>query len=715
MNYIPVNVASPAIYRGGTLGGTTVIRGQSLDCNWSWGSEPASATLIYLSSQVPVSVGNWLTIPCAGHRFYGVCKSDTDKFGSGGSLRELTFVDSREYLDWDLIYAAFNRPDNRIVAGRRIRRWKHLLPANYNFWRWTYTDAPLTAAQILDYVFSAGTVQDPWIRTYHSDQLNFPIQELDATSGVKLKAVLQDISDRQGLTFTLTQAGRFNLLWARKGEGTIPSFPVDSDNRELGSAISGHPTRIRIIGDRNVYQVHDIPMAQDWPTVWNAIYDRIIFEDIIFNTGVTKHEVIIKPEVGSDVLFSPGTPFTSIATSGSDPEGYVAHQLAAALAATITVREFSEMSNGGGLLAQSNSAFADTRRWSGRSRMEMPCYSYISNILFRAFKLPNNFSFRNGDNLSIAADGAKMTGTMTAKVTHNPVTGVMTWDYSDNPDGNGYAIIKGYQLGQDMFRTIKPENFNLSAWTKSTEIWQHVSFSLDDSSETAKDQFILFDAPVINSSDLVTIVDGLAVFNARPTITSPPVLASICFEAEKFSYVKGTGTKDAAESVGSLYAEHVQSYGGTPTQIPFIDGQTATTKADIIATSLLNRQFIYAKGGFKRHLVPVNGVFPTGTQLTGVIDKVSLTAGPAGITEDIGFTSELPNQFYVPVRDLERMTMLRELLPGQAELRAEANSRTMVAHAMARDPEARKNITDAMRDAFGLPAQSSVRIGPSPP
>ena len=65
-------------------------------------------------------------------------------------------------LQYDLIYAQFNLRDARMVNGRYLTRYRHLLPANYNARALTFTNEPYTAREILEFCFRAATVESPW-------------------------------------------------------------------------------------------------------------------------------------------------------------------------------------------------------------------------------------------------------------------------------------------------------------------------------------------------------------------------------------------------------------------------------------------------------------------------------------------------------------------------------------------------------------------------
>src|SRR5262245_42543880 len=145
-----ITVSKPPEHRGGGSGPQKKFRLQAASIAWSWGSEPATGTLVYVSS-VPVTVGSVVRIEIAGHAFDGVCKSDTSKQSSKGHTRTLEFDDNRDFLSWDKVYGAFNLPDDPTVAGQRVKRYKHCLPHDFNARKWTYTTTPYSARQVLDF------------------------------------------------------------------------------------------------------------------------------------------------------------------------------------------------------------------------------------------------------------------------------------------------------------------------------------------------------------------------------------------------------------------------------------------------------------------------------------------------------------------------------------------------------------------------------------
>lgn len=639
----PVSVTAKAPPRGGTQDEITFAC-QTLQITKAWGVSPATAVLTYVAEgnpiPAPVTAGAELTITSGGHIFWGECVQDSAADGSNGRQRTLEFRDFRSYLDYDYVFGAFNLPDRRLVNGQWTRRYKHLFPDDYYGNNWTYTNGPLTAAEILNAMFGADTVLTEWLRVYHADQANFPVYDVDCLSGKKLSAAVQEVSDRQGLVFTI-MGGPFRLVWVRKGEGVLPAFPDNSDLRRTGVSLSGNPTRVQVVGERNLYQVANVPLARDWAAGWEKFVQFEVFADEIYRRGVN-------PKTGVAFASTPG-----------DPEQYIGRQLAAARAKTITVREYVALSG--------DATFIDQRKFAGRSRMDMPAALYIRELLFRAFR-PDLTSFQN-----VFGDGVgtlRLAERLLCRASHDPATGVMTLFPNEPADGNGFAIARGWQLGPEMFRGLRPEQFKLDMFTDAQSFWQPASFQIDDSGEG--DQFLIFDEPIIVSENLLADVDGHKVINAGFTLSVPQVRAALVFEAERYVYFQGLLQRDQVENVPGLRGEYVIHANGVLEEVPFADGYYADEKAGEIADAILSKQYYYFGGGYT-----VRGT--NATQLTSVIDRVTYSTGPNGTTEVVDFTTERGRNAFEPERVLDRRTREGELLPGQAQLQAESNEHLLLA------------------------------------
>lgn len=661
--FVQVKVEAPA--RGEQSQDAILFVPQHCECSWSHGLQPATAQIDWVSASAQASIvpSAQLTIEMAEsstaprHTFYGLSRNVVLKIGSNGRTVVQEFVDTREYLQWDICYCRFNHRVNRMVNGVFTKYYEHLLPGNFWTNLKTWTDEPYSAAQILNFLFAAPTTETPWERDYTGNgthiNLTAPVFEVDGT-GRTLGQVVLEVSEKAGTVFTL-QGGRYRLVWYVKGVGTLPAFPDNADDRRSGNAVTVNPTRIRVLGDRCLYQMTNIDMVPDWAPGWDSVYDadRLMFD--IFQSE-----------------------YSGVA---GDPTHVIGYQLAKARALTITVAEYAELRD-----AQhgDGNSFRDYRKYCGRSRMAMPAALYQRAILFRAFRPPSNLALRNRQRKNLGLNSLEITDRALVEVTHDAATGEMFWDEEVQTAGNGYCIVRGYQVGQDAFRTLRPENFKLAKWRELQSTWQAVQFQIDHSGEG--DQFILLDQPVIQSSDLMTEVDidgveqSYAMLNATPTLETPAVRAALVFAAERFDYVLGIGTRDGVEQVPGLSGEYVLSRGGLPTELAYADGLTANEKAHAIALALLERNFYVASGGYT-----VRGC--NATQLDGVLDRVTVSSDAGGMTERVDFTNERERNAFQPERDFDRRAQLESVLPGQKELREEARKFQLVAAALRQNPD----------------------------
>ena len=239
---------------------------QSASISVSWGTEPAQASLVYVPPTIDleapgVAVGARVQVEMMGYTFWGYCRSDTPTQASRGFTRTMQFLDNRDFLKWDKVFGSFNMIDRTIIGNAMFKRYTHILPWNHPTMTRTYTDSPYTAIQILNFLFNAPTVQDLWVRSYHADQAD-PVYAMEF-SGESLQSAVGRITEAQGLVVTLAGAP-FRLVWGRKGEGPAITIPTTSDDREVSYAITENPTAVNVMGDRNLYQVHDIAMVPDW-------------------------------------------------------------------------------------------------------------------------------------------------------------------------------------------------------------------------------------------------------------------------------------------------------------------------------------------------------------------------------------------------------------------------------------------------------------------
>ncbi len=698
--------------RGLTSGPTATFVPVEAVLTWSWGLQPATAIIEWASAQQMAALvpGSGLKISLGGHDFYGLTDNAVSRNATDGFSLVQEFRDNRVQLLWDVIYGAFNLHDHRSINGVYKRRYRHLLPWNYNANAWSFTDTPYTARQVLDFIFGAPTVESPWSRVYHT-LLNNPIFDLDFTSGQKLGQCLVAISQKVGLNFTL-MGGPYNLVWALMGVGPVPDFPAQADNRRSGSSLSGNPTRVRILGDRNRYQVLNCNMERDWKPAWEAFWDFGLFINDIFLNEATDVELLAGP---LNVTVPAGTPYAGIP---DDPDHVIGYTLAAARARLLTVGQYATLRDR--RVSGAGEAFRDYRRFQGRSRLNLPAALYLSQLLFRAFKLADTFAFRGASGKWINRWGYDFDGRPIVEVTHDPANGQM-YVMEDgagralvpSSEGNGYAIVQGYQVGQDAFRSLNPDYFDYASWINAQALWQAQPFQVDDSGEGT--QFIIFDEPVINSGDLITAAanafpDGRArpVFNANPTFAIPSVRAAITMTGERFSLVQGDQLTaiDEVQNLAGLNGEFVlYSPANAPVEWAFADGLTASQKAASYAALLLNRQFYYQSGGYD---------LPGTDEITlsSLVNRITLRWNSHGLTKSVDWTTQRDRTVTVnpyggstvhlePEQAFDRRNTLEALFPGQDVLRQESRQLRLTAAVLRSSPRMLRSLVDTFHLLMG--------------
>lgn len=727
---LPAATVSRADYTSGQR----VIDVTALEFQWAWGAQPAEAMLEYAATIVepggsmrtvaPVAVGCFCQLEVGNganaYVFTGVCVADQSIDSSSGKARRLTFRDLREFLSWDVVFGAFNQPEDMLVptvnGPMRRRRWRHLLPANWSQHLLTWTDTPYTAREIVEFLLGAPTVESPWLAQgpeYHPAMATIPVLDLDFSSGVELGSALTQVSERLGMVFTLS--GLYRLRWRRKGElltvSTIHSpadppmpwavspFPEDGagflfpthngqpssdDNRE-GWQVSGNPTRAIVVGERNLYQVLNLELVKDWAEGWELFWDESLFLEWVYQ------------HLPYDPVNFPGRTFAQYPLDHpDDPENIVGWQLASARAGQLIVQDVINLRqsiHGDGL------AFVDGRLFGGQTRLAMPAVLYIRNVLWRAYRLPDVVLGRPAASWTLMDRGL-------IGVSHDRF-GRMTPVYAQPADGNGYAIVQGYGFStQGAFRALNPDRFNLAEWVDSNAAWSPLTFSIDADGGDGVG-FIVFESPVVYAADayaeVATGAKVLTVPKARPALSAARVRAALTLAGERYRFlwpdVAPSQQRDAALTEPALHHQYIADadLGGILTFINFADGETVDQKAQAIAESFLVRQWVYRQGGFSRILMPGD----IGVALNGMIDRVALSVGPGGVTEQVDFTSERGANWFQPERRYDRELIQEDLYPGQQELRARVRETQALASALQANPALVRTLSEAFHANLG--------------
>lgn len=669
--------------------------GLDLSTTCAWGTRPGEARVRYIQGAdvPPVPIMAVVHLGWENHAWTGVCLDDQEDVSeSSGRVRSLRVVDTRQYLEWDTVFAAFNQRENRIVDGLLERRYWHVLPRDFVTGRRTFTSRPYSGRQVLEMVFGFTrgsrsphyTVETRWRLATHRILTQEPVLDLDWLRGANLQQIAQEVADRLGLVVGVIPEDPWTLRFERKGYGVLPVFPETgnhfppfSNERRFGWSYSGTPTRVRVVGERSVYQVMDIELTPDWLPAWERFLDLVLLEDDLFHRA-TDH-------LGR-----------ALNTLPNDTDQAQGRFLASALAREITVGQYALLRHRRPRPRDvAGEEWRDTGMWQGRRRADMPAALYVTRILFRAFR-PKDLRFPISGAGFVPVESMEVLPRLLVPVSHDPITGRMQVDLDSPTDGNGYAIAQGYQIGADGLLTVQPEFFRLETWRSLQELWQAVPFTVDKSGE--RYPTVLFNDPMILSENLVDMVDGLPVIRADAVLRAPKVRACLVFAAEVFQHVEGVGPRDRVELVANLGPEYVASAsGGTRlVELPYADGQTARTKARRIARAILDQPAFTVRGGYRNPGM-------NGQRLHGLLDRVSCVVSAQGAYEEIDFTTERLPASYESERRFDRIRREQLLLPGQSELKAEARALRLLSSSVRSAPDLRNSMQALLRGTVEPP------------
>lgn len=623
-----------ASFGGGTL--------KSLTFTDAWGISPGSGQATMPGYDFGLSAADDFSLTFGSRTIHGTVKNPVRRVGTDGIEWEITLVDNREKLTWDSLACQLNIVDIEEVdptsfGKTRRRRYKHILPNDWHAQIVTYTQNPLTAAEVLDYVFDADTLQYGWSYLSHA-QLDKPVYNLDYDTGTDLAAVIQTICDKLGLVVGLS--GKYQLQFVIKGTGSLP--PLTGANIKVSSsgvALSGNPKSVRIIGDRDLYTDTGIALVPDWGEAWESYLfepDWIIEVKDVFSMAYT-------------------TPSERAAV--------------AAKARTVTVQQW--------VTATGDSSFADHRRFGDVGRMNLPAWVYITQIVFKAYKIDPSYTL-NGIDLQ----NLKIHEGLLARVTAT-TGGVMSYFTSGGSmelytDDKAFIIATGQQL--DLSDPAKREILDPSTITSLAKLWTPCQrFRIDPRNYSVIFEDAVFQ-PGEDDDGLFIFVNAdtdlppdhpsknLAVPNADAVLSPPDgIMGAFCFEAERYSADYGSGLKFAAHYVSGLNLHALMLSNVFTTEIEYdtLPTETVAQKAQKAAAAYLAKAEFYASGSLTR-------LGAWGTRLTGVTDRVSYTLNTDGISEVVDLTKERAPDYFESERELDRAKTSDDLYQNMRANREEA-------------------------------------------
>lgn len=627
-----------------SIGGATIV---SLSLTYAWGGSPSSADIVAKGTS-SLSAGDDVVLNLDALTFHGKIVADpTEISDSDGAKIKFSVVDNRERLKEDYVSCRFNKmiilEDDPSTPGiDRIKRYEHIYPgADWEAQIRTVTAVPHTAKEVLDRVFDSPTVNNTWVRDYHAAQEK-ACHEIDANHGKKLLNVVLEVTESQGLVFTLL--GENELVWARKGEGTVPTpNHTNCYNLSSGNSLNTNDTKVVIVGDPNRYQEMSITLEPDWASGWEALWNEVDWRGAV------------------DSNFGP---------FDSDDAGQAE---LTAKSRSVTVREYiAAVGSGVGL--------NDFGKIDEICRMEIPAWTYLTKIVWHAYRVPRSYTINGIPLLNL-----RMVDEMLIAVESDLDSGAITPKEPDElyPQGYGYVVAQGQQLGiidPRTQRNITPEQMANARekWTPCNHFTldkkNYVVFFEDAVFLPGEDEHALFIFPNhdVAGLDPADPLYNICAPNADCTVAAANVRASLTFDAELFSMTFGSGRRTGAEYVSGLNYHSLLDEGANVRQIKYDDDKGAEDKAEDYAASKISNQVTYAYGGFDR-----KGV--AGTALNGSIDRVTATLTESGINERIEYTKERGPSNFTPENELQRREKEKDRYPGERALQQDVRDLQAIA------------------------------------
>jgi hypothetical protein len=737
------------------VGGASLIRFSGTK---AWGVGPASGQG-NLIGDVTLDVGDYVSLNFSGLLFSGVVSSVAESTShTGGVITQFSVLDNRVRLQWQYVFGAWNMVDpnfgenNRNVpepdssqyassdtsgglddvaldddtddfadsaapgsltgpsTGEERRKYWHILPTNWKAQIKTFSDEPLTVKDILNSGMGSAWGSFGFKRTFHAVQDTVPAIGIDALNGKSCSSFISEISSIMGLDVYLK--GSRELVWDRKGSETfvVPDAPVDGGVggclEDSGRALATWPTRVRVVGDPALVQVPNIVLEKDWAEGWEDYLSELKW---IRRVG-------------------------EIYELTSDAVAVVAKRNA--LARQITVQEYITKAG------EAPVDFADRRSWGQLSRMDIPAWIYLNEIVFRSYRIPEDFEFEGVPLSSLNIHEGLLCG-VEAPVDGDDVA-YRSAPVEFYPSAKAFVMAKGQPL--DLVDLRSYDQFIDDRESGDLEQWQGVNdFEIDawhssirfsgpmflDGDESAGESLYVRPNkgqggyPDRSTSVSDTDYESLRVLNPNFKMKVPEVTACFVFEVGKWSAAYGSGPRRLSHYARNLSqhilvdADNISDGVKVLDEGPLSDGVAAMKEvlfqngltcgefSEKISESLIARDSAIESGTYRSYGIG-------GFELSPAVDRVTTTIDQAGgIVEVVELVLERGTEGFVSEVDQELRSRTKELFPGQAALREEVKKIKTLGTLLARKknhPTAR-NAVQSFADA-GYKAVGDQNVSP---
>lgn len=754
---------------GLTIGGFYI---KSYEGTRSHGPEPASAGgvgVLNAGGSPTIGTGDYVALSIMGVMFYGIVSSmERVRSLQDGDEYSFQMVDNRIRLRWSLVFGQWNmqeeawrchsdpvpertssfdewtggevgfdqgvdftggiesemgNPTPLIASGSasRGKKFAHIPPATWAFQQRVYSDVARTAVEIIQEAVRGCVGGSGLSFSFHAAQQK-PVFSVDANSGMSLAAFLQQMADAQGLQMTLD--GSNTLRFTRRGQGTVV-VPDGAHHRRQGSSISTEPTKVRVVGGRRLVQVNEVPLVPDWNRSW----EQFMLEPLWLE------------EVRS--LMGEAGPLPSDAASRAET---------AARAREMTLSEYITAK---GLTSEHpeelQAEFVDNGRYGQISRMEMPVWTYLNQIVFRSYRIAADATLYGLPMRSLEIHDRLLCAVTTAEVNNETRTVYRSEPLEFYPQASAFVMAKGQPLdlscAEQTDCLIRQRNKILS------QVWSEIpEFELD-----ADNHSIRFSTPVFQDGDredntaimlypnrgddggedlTSTLTEGntyLDIVKPNPYFVIQPaeVRATLVFRLGLFYKDFGTGARWTVHHVDAI-AEHLlhgqdgfvpsgtEIFTGnakvpTPPAEGFVEilldnGQSAVEAAADQAAGLIVRSGLEESGEYVRYGV-------AGATLTGALDRITVRMSTDGLEETVEFAKPRPTRGFVSTREIADRLKNEEVFDGQKALEREVSNLRAIARSYRSLPSSERprtstyaSLPDVFRKPVGAADESVITI-----
>ena len=680
----------------------------------SFGVEPASASgraVLGLGEvSIGISPGDYLAYSFGGIVFYGIV-SNVTAVTDRQKGREYTFqiVDNRVRLPWQWFFAQYNMGEDydavharellRYPAGEfssgglsgddgvdlgapsgdypaipavsvdpgsisRGRIFRHRVPSQWAGGFSSYSTNPVSASDILRNAFKSALGNFNFAMDFHHSQ-DEPVFDVDADNGMTLAALVSMVCDRQGLQCTLD--GSRTLRFERRGEGTLvlPGPPVQVSRD--GESLSADPTKVRVVGDRTLVQVNNIPLVPDWARGWESLIAEPAWLDKV------------------DEHFGP---FETTAAGRAE---------LAARAREATLREYI-------VAAEADATFVDHGRWGSISRMNMEVWTYLNSIVYRSYRVDVDEEL-----YGVKIRQLEVHDSLLCAVEPDGEDAIRYRESAVEfyPQASAFVLAKGQPLDlisvmdREALVKIRDKDLRVS-WSEISDftfdpMTHSVRFAapvfLDGDPEDDKSILLFPNKGQGGYTDITAEVEDpeddylrIVVPNPDYEIEPAEIKCSMVFRLGPFHRDFGTGARWTVHSAPAIAEHLLDTTGGSfshaqlanftgtmhmPTpgvnlsEILYDDGEKAIEKAERAAEGLILKNPLEREGEYIRRGA-------AGTVLSGVIDRVTIRINlHDGIVETSEFAKPRSSRAFVSGRDIARRVKSEALYEGHEALKRE--------------------------------------------